>query len=494
MNGVQLLLVLIGALAVTAVVAPFAEWVVPGLSLLGALVLGAVVAPPDAVTAVSIGRQLGLPRGLMTVLTGESLVNDAMALTLFTLSVAAITGEHMVFSGTVPLFLYGAIVGAVVGILLGVIVQFARMRLDDPAVGTGLGLVVPFAAYLGAEELGASGVIAVVVAGFSLGHNGARTGYATRIQEREIFEALDLLLEALVFGYMGLQLRFVLRDLREAGIAPGPFIGRAALVLLVTMVVRVVYVAASELRRRLWRSIWGRRWKSQPHPDGERPRRIPVVVPWKYNVVAGWTGMRGVVTIAAASSLPLTLDDGSPFPGRVQIQVVAFVVAVGTLLVQGSTLPALVRLLNISNPQEQVRDDLERERAEQIGREAARSVLTDFIAHPPADLDLGVVRRMMGRFGPPAGPGPGQSESSPTSTGAGPLPGPADPGQPAGWPRPSKAFLAAFGTVRSRMLQAQRDALVAERDSGRLDDEIMREALETLDLEQAAAESRLSAG
>ncbi len=160
----------VGLVVVTAfVTGQVASWVVPGLAFGTALVLGAVIAPPDAVTAVAIGRKLGMPKRVMTILTGESLVNDAAALTLFSVAVAGITGTPTALANPVLYFLYSALVGILVGLLLGILAQLIRRHLQDPGLETVLGLVVPFAAYLLAEELHASGVLAVVLAGFTLG-------------------------------------------------------------------------------------------------------------------------------------------------------------------------------------------------------------------------------------------------------------------------------------------------------------------------------------
>ena len=186
-----------------------AWWVVPSLAFTPALVLGAVVAPPDAVAALAVGRRLGLPKRLMAILTGESLVNDASALTVFSLTVAAVTGGHTTFSNPFLLFGYDVVGGCVIGLLLGIVVHWIRLRLRDSGFETALGLAVPFAAYLLAEQIHASGVLAVVMAGFSLGHNNASVGFETRLQDRQVWQSLDTLLETFVFAYMGLRCRFI---------------------------------------------------------------------------------------------------------------------------------------------------------------------------------------------------------------------------------------------------------------------------------------------
>ena len=198
-------------------VAAVSSWlVVVPLTFVTALVLGAIVAPPDAVTAVAVGRKLGLPKRVMAILTGESLINDAAALTLFTIAVAQVAGRHTFIENPFLLFGYSAIVGPIVGALLGYVTLWIRRRLANPGLETVQGLVVPFAAFIAAEELHASGVLAVVVAGFVVGNGTLGAGYQTRLQERYVWNSVDVLLEAFVFAYIGLHLRFVLEDLRQA--------------------------------------------------------------------------------------------------------------------------------------------------------------------------------------------------------------------------------------------------------------------------------------
>ena len=208
----------VGLVVVTAfTVAAVSSWlVVVPLTFGTALILGAIVAPPDAVTAVAVGRKLGLPKKVMAILTGESLINDAAALTLFSIAVAQVAGSHTFIENPFLLFGYSAVLGPIVGAALGFVTLWIRKRLANPGLETVQGLVVPFAAFIAAEELHASGVLAVVVAGFVVGNGTLGAGYQTRLQERYVWNSVDVLLEAFVFAYIGLHLRFVLEDLREA--------------------------------------------------------------------------------------------------------------------------------------------------------------------------------------------------------------------------------------------------------------------------------------
>ena len=438
-------LVIVTALAVGAVGA----WVVPGLTGGAAIVLGAVVAPPDAVSAVSIGRELGLRKRVLSVLTGESLVNDAAALTLFTVATASVSGDHTFIDNAALLFAYSAAVGIAAGLVLAVVALWVRRALRNAALETVLGLVIPFAAYMLAEELEASGVLAVVTAGFLVGQLSPRFGYETRLQERQVWNALDVLLEAFVFAYMGLQLRFVIDDLQDAGASLWTVFGGGALVLLVVIAVRPLCVLPGRLA------------------GIGTGTREPLTV--RETVVVSWTGMRGVVTLAAAAGIPLTLDDGSPFPGRPEIQAIAFLVAVGTLLIQGATLPWLIRRLGVEDPSEAELAREQRRAAELVAREAASAVFTRFLADPPEGVDPRFVERASERF---------ERQREAASEAAGDAESRGAAGQ-------------AIATLMRDVIHEQRKAIMNGMRTGDLDDDAARELLEEVDLQEATMASRL---
>ncbi len=472
----------VGLVVATALlVGVFAAWVVPALTLGTAFILGAIVAPPDAVTAVAIGRKLGLPKRVMSILTGESLVNDAAALTLFSITLAGVVGTHTLFANPVLLFLYSAIVGVGVGVLLATVATVIRRLLKDSGLETVLGLLVPFAAYLLAEQIGASGVLAVVAAGFAIGSSSSRSGYQTRLQERQVWSSLDVLLEAFVFAYMGLQLRFVMEDLTAAGDSVWEIFGVGLLVLLVVLLIRPVWVFVSFGRHFLLDRVMRRRIASDARVQerirlenerriarGRRPRQFPVFLNWRESLVVSWTGMRGVVTLAAAAGIPLALADGTPFPGRAEIQAIAFIVAVGTLLVQGLTLPALIRSLHLSDPKQ---EDFDREQAAhalEVAQAASNDVYKNFLASPPEGVPPELLQRLTQMV---------KQQSADAARDP-------DPGS-------TSAYGEAFGTLYREVLQAQRNAVVDERDANRLDDDAAREFLEQLDYQEAAIVSRL---
>jgi monovalent cation/hydrogen antiporter len=472
----------VGLVVVTAfAVAGIASWLVPSLTFATALILGAVVAPPDAVTAVAVGRKLGLPKKVMAILTGESLVNDAAALSLFSFAVAQVAGSKAFISNPLLLFSYSAALGTAVGAALGYITLWIRRRLAHPGLETIQGLVVPFAAFLAAEHLHASGVLAVVVAGFVVGNGSLGAGYQTRLQERYVWNSVDVMLEAFVFAYIGLQLRFVLEDLHQAHESLTEVALTSGVVLVVVLLIRPACVFLMFGRGLLSRHVesrlsvpvpvvgargaLGARKRNRGNWSALIDRRL---LTWQENVVVSWTGMRGVVTLAAASGIPLMTTAGQPFPERATIQAIAFAVSVGTLLLQGWTLPLLIRWLGPSFEADRVSDDAETRRAEQIVHTAADEVLARFAADPPAGLDaatLANIRLTIARHSQDADE----------------------------MPDPESHTLRAevFSHLYREVLTAQRVALIAERDAGRVEDEAARAMLVRLDLQEAGVSSRL---
>ncbi|MDX1874014.1 sodium:proton antiporter [Mycolicibacterium sp. 120266] len=476
--GLGVGLVVISAFAVAAV----SSWLalVP-LTFGTALVLGAIVAPPDAVTAVAVGRKLGLPKRVMAILTGESLINDAAALALFSVAVAQVAGSHTFIENPFLLFGYSAVVGPLVGAALGYVTLWIRRRLANPGLETVQGLVVPFGAFIAAEELHASGVLAVVVAGFVVGNGTLGAGYQTRLQERYVWNSVDVLLEAFVFAYIGLHLRFVLEDLREAHESLMEVAIASAIVLVIVLAIRPLSVFAMFGRNKLFRHVETRLSVPAParargavgtrrKPPGKWRSRIDRrTLSWQENVVVSWTGMRGVVTLAAAAAIPATTMDGDPFPERATIQAIAFVVSVGTLLIQGWSLPWLIRRLQLSRFNDDHAADREEElKAERVVHAAADRVLAEFRDNPPEGMDpqvLAEIRTAIARHSEDV-------EEMP------------DPEAPT---KRAKVFSALYRDV----LSAQRAALITERDEGHIEDEAVRAMLERLDLQEAGVSSRL---
>jgi Na+/H+ antiporter len=426
----------------TACVGLVAWWLAPGLPLGAALALAAVVAPTDAVAAVSIGRRLGLPRRMMTVLTGESLFNDATALTALRVAVAATVGTGFSLWSGLGGFLLIAAGGVVLGALLGRVVHQVRLRLHDTRLESALGLVIPFAAYALAEELHVSGVLAVVVAALYLGHHAPQAGYATRLQDQAVWQAADTVLEAFVFALIGLQLPAVARgvsgDLR-------PLLVAAAAVIVTAVLARVVWVfPATYLPRMLFSRVSAR----DPAP------------PWQVAAVLSWAGMRGVVTLAAASAIPRVTNSGAPFPGRSEIIFLAFCVTVATLLLHGVTLPWVIRSLGVE------------------GRESLHDALAE------ADAMHAVTQAALERL-------ENASDGAPESV-TNRLRKAAEHRSNSVWERLGRpetelgeAPSVIYRRLRLEMLAAERETLVSLRDTGRINDDILTRTLHDLDLEEA---------
>jgi monovalent cation/hydrogen antiporter len=323
----SVLLVVVTALGVGLI-----TWLLLPVSFPVAFALGAVVAPPDAIAATAIARRVGLPRRLVTILEGESLVNDATAITCLRIAIAAIAGTVTAAQATVG-FLIAALGGVAVGLVAALIVIPIRVRVTQPVFDTAISLLVPLAAYLPAELLSiagfhGSGVIAVVTAGLILGHKSPviQSGQS-RLSERVNWATIQFLLENTVFLMIGLQARRIIEANSQSDLSGQQIAGFCAAVMGAVIIIRLVWVLGT-------RPLLFRRDKDTGNAQ----------VPWSYALVIGWAGLRGVVTLATAFLIP----EGVPF--RETLIFAAMVVTAGTLLLQGLTLPLLVRALKLRGP------------------------------------------------------------------------------------------------------------------------------------------------
>ncbi|MCQ1993977.1 sodium:proton antiporter [Arthrobacter sp. zg-Y1171] len=342
----------------------------PDLNFAAAVALGAVVSPPDAVAATSIGKKLGLPPRLVTVLEGEGLVNDATALVLLRSAVAASAGGLSSIWAGIGDFGFAVVVAVIVGLLVGAATVYVRSKLSDPVLDTAISFVVPFIAFIPAEEAGASGVLAVVVAGLYTGHRSASALTAqARINDSINWRTIQFLLENGVFLLMGLELRHLVENI-DASLLPvldAVLIGLATTVLLILLrfawVTPLIYLLRLKVRHQERRTKRFRLGLDRIKAGGlnddrqrRRHRRAELLylrrradveqlgregLGWRGGMVISWSGMRGVVTLAAAQSLP------EQTPYHEQLVLIAFTVAVATLLLQGVTLPWLIRLLGV---------------------------------------------------------------------------------------------------------------------------------------------------
>jgi Na+/H+ antiporter len=433
----------IGLLAVglvifsTVAIGLAAWWLIPGLPLAAALVLGAVVAPPDAVAALAVGRRLGLPRRTMTILAGESLVNDATALTLFRVAMGAAAGAGITLLSGVGIFVLASVGGVVIGLAVAWVVHRIRVRLNDPPIESALGIAVPFLVYLIAEAAHASGLLAVVVAGLYLGYRAPETGFATRLQDQAVWAASDTVLESVVFALIGLQLTAVVRTVG----AVGPLVVIGVLLTLVAALARIVWVFPATYLPRLVPAVARR----DPAPS------------WHAPAVISWAGMRGVVSLAAAFAIDPVV------PNRDMLVFLAFFVTVGTLLLHGLTLPWLIRVLGVRGTETQA-DRLAEAQAQHAAGRAAVARLDELAQGINGQLEHSLHKlRYMAQMRVNApwerlGRGPEEAGESPSS---------------------------AYRRMRREMVAAERETFVRFRDEGRIDDEVLRRVLRELDLEEA---------
>ncbi|MDC0768076.1 Na+/H+ antiporter [Streptomyces sp. HD] len=423
--------------------------VVPGLPLTAALVLGAVVAPPDAVAATAVARRVGLPSRVTTILQGESLVNDATAITAYRVALAAAVGEGATWAGGIGEFLLAAVGGIGVGLVLMVPIHWLRTHLKEALLQNTLSLLIPFVAYAAAEQVHASGVLAVVVVALYLGHRAWEVDFATRLQEEAVWRMVAFVLESAVFALIGLQLPVVLKGLGEY---EG---GRAAWYAIAVFAVVVVS-----------RFVWVYPATFLPRMMSARIREREGDLNWKGPFIISWAGMRGVVSLAIAFSIPLTVNGGEPFPERNLILFLTFTTVIGTLVVQGVTLPPLIRVLRLPGRDPQAETLAEANAQAQASRVAERrldELLADdrnALPDPLAARLRAVLERRRNsvweRLGQ-ANPITGESVDD------------------------------TYRRLSREVIGAERAVFVKLRDGRYIDDEMLRTLLRRLDLEEAAA-------
>jgi monovalent cation/hydrogen antiporter len=423
----------IGLLAVGLVVATMlgvavVAHIATGLSWSASFVLGAVVAPTDPIAATAIARRLGVPRRIVTIVEGESLVNDATALALYAAAVTAVVaGSFSLWDASLH-FLLSVIGGVAVGLGVGWIVAQVRIRLDNIPAEILISLLCGYLAYIPAQALHVSGVLAAVTIGVYLGWRGPELSTpAMRMQGFAVWETLVFLVNALLFTFIGMQLRPILDRLGD----------RSAIELIIDA---LAVTAAVMLIRIVWILV-----------KGPRPALI------------GWMGMRGAVSLAAALALPHETDTGAPFPGRELIIFLAFVVILGTLVVQGLTLPAVIRRFHLEDDGLEAKEDT---KARIHAADAALARLEelldeDWVRPETAERLRGLYdfrrSRFQARFD---GEDDGAIEQQSTD----------------------------YQRLRRELLEAERAAVVALRRNGRISDDVMHRVERDLDLEDSRLE------
>ena len=346
----------------TVVVAAIVHRFVPGFGWPAAFILGAIISPPDEVAAISIARRLGIPKGLSTVLEGEGLVNDATALTVYRVAVAAILTHS--FSAARAAGTFASIVTGEIcwGLFVGWTFLRIRRAVDNTSLEICLSLLTPFAAYLPAERMGGTGVLATVAAGLYISYmNSHYVRAVTRLQVVPLWVIIEFVLDGILFLATGIQLRRILEPLSamDPRVLWGWGIGVSALVI----VLRIAWVFASTYLPRLI-----------------KPSLCPLKsnVRWQRVFIISWSGMRGAISLAAALSIPLMAAPGVPFPRRDLIIFLTFCVIVSTLILQGLSLPALIRCFHIDREgrSERSEDGHQEVEARRQAAEAALAFLT----------------------------------------------------------------------------------------------------------------------
>ncbi len=343
-NALPIFALAVGLVLMTIVcVAYAAHWLIPGMTLAAGYVLGAIVSPPDAVAATAVLKNLRVPKRLTSVLEGESLVNDSSGLVAYQFAIAAVVTGSFSLAKAGTQFLGMSLGGIAIGLVVGILVTYLHRRLSDPAVEITLSILTPYLAYLPAEKFGFSGVLAVVAAGLYVGHRSWEAfSPESRLQGVAIWRFLEYLLNGTVFILIGLQFPSIMEGLEHIPLWQLLVAGSA--ISLVVIVVRFLWIfPLATLEQRFFR------------PPQERDQRLPTGA----LVVASWAGMRGVVSLAAALAIPLTTATGEEFPDRHIILFLTFCVIFVTLVLQGLSLPWLVRKLQVEESNSEYQTEAE---------------------------------------------------------------------------------------------------------------------------------------
>ncbi len=434
-NMRSILLLAVGLVLVTTVGVAVVAHALFGLPWTIAFVLGAILSPTDAVAASAIAQRMGLSRRIVTILEGESMVNDATGLVVYTFAVAAsVTGDFRLGIASLQFVVVG-LGGLVVGLIVGWPVAWFHRHLDDAPIEITITLLTPFAAYLLAEVLHVSGVLATLSAGLYLSRHSSRFfSSTTRLQANAVWNVLVFVLNGLLFLLIGLQLRHIVETLGDRLLAS--VIQESLLVSLVVIVVRLGWVfAATSLPRRFF-----------PRDSFPQVRNMMVV---------GWTGLRGGISLAAALALPLTLEAGRPFSERDRLIALTFGVILVTLVGQGLSLIPLIRWLKLA-PDE--KPERERQQARLVAAQAALTRLQDLAGQEWVPETLRTHLRL--RY---------ENKAQHISDGI---------------PPSRDGTLTANERLYHEVISAERAAVIALRDQGQIDDEVLREIERELDLEE----------
>lgn len=479
-------------------------WLIPGIDLAIGIALGAIVSPTDAV-ATSIVKRLGVSPRVVAMLEGESLLNDATALVLLRSAIAAAAISVSIW-GVAGTFVYSVVVAALIGFAVGWVNLRVRARVSNPTVNTVISFTMPFLASIPAEHLGASGLVAAVVAGLVTGRGAAKyLSPQHRLSDVQNWRTVELVLEGVVFLVMGLEVTALIDDVESAHAGAWNAVGIAAIALVAAILIRAAYVAPliGALGRRAQRGVRVKeRLQSLPtdtamfalregrEPDHARTARfrsmlrrrvadidyfVDESLDWRDGTIIVWAGMRGVVTLVAAQTLP------ADTPNRSLLVFIAFLVAVASLLVQGGTLPWLVRW--IVPARDPGAGAAERRELRELLRTAAMDELAD-----SDDPELRTIaERMRAAWQVSNDEGAGETDAADERDAeAAEASGAGEASESVASPR--RVDPEQVRRLRLRMIEAERDALLDARDEGRFSAAALSAALEDLDAEQISVE------
>ncbi|MBF9070965.1 Na+/H+ antiporter [Streptacidiphilus fuscans] len=334
---VILLLAVALVVVTTVAVAAAMHWITPGMPIAAAVALGALISPPDPIAAGAVAQSVGLPRRLMGILETEGLFNDVTALVVYGLAIEAVVSGEFSTAEAVWRLLLSAVLAVVFGISIGWLSGKAIGLLSDATLQVALSMLVPFAAYVLADRLHGSGVLAVLVCSLWINdHAVGADDVSFRLVGSAFWDVVELLISGIAFGLIGLEWSSVLK---EVGRGWPSMLGDAALVIVVVVGVRLIWLLPGA-----WFTAWLDRRM------GRREDAAPLG--WRESVVLWWSGMRGVASVALALAIPFTVHGGAEFPLRNEIVFIAFSVVIFTLLFQGMTLPLVVRWLGLARDQD----------------------------------------------------------------------------------------------------------------------------------------------
>jgi CPA1 family monovalent cation:H+ antiporter len=436
----SIVLLAVGLVIFTAaIVAVVAHELVPELGWAGAFALGGIVAPPDAVAATAIFQRLGVPRRVVTILEGESLVNDATALIIYRFAIAAAAVGAFSLLEASATFVVVLLGGIAIGFIVGYVVDVFMDKVTDTAIAVAITLIAPYAAYLPAESIGVSGVLAAVVGGLWARHAMRHTSSDTRVVGAAVWQLWLFLLNGLVFFLLGLQLPTVLRRVQAAD-ESGVVVATIAIVVTVVLA-RMVWVL----------------------PGAYLPHLIPFVARretrprWRGVAVVSWAGLRGVVSLAAALALP------EDFPARDLILLFTFAVILVTLVGQGLTLPLVIRMLGIAPDGDAAHAEVH---ARALTAEAALSRIEELATEFPGHAEL--ISTLRTQY---------EHRASHGDTHHGDAPGTAE------------QELLEHTQMRREVIEAERRAAFELHERGVIGDDILRRIERDLDLEELRMEA-----